>query len=461
MKISDELTLAVRNLVRRPGRTALTVVGVVVGTCAVVLMISMGLAQSAAQDEMIAQWADLTKITVYRSGTTAIDDTTRETISQMEHVVACTPEVSGLDNAVIHAGRNDRYQGMTYDLYAYTADSLPLMGYELLSGGWLPAESTATEKGGKIAVLVGQNAAYQFEDTHRSQNSPKRRRWMTDDQGNPQDPFFDITKEKLTLTLSDGQENSANTRSWELVVVGVVKEDYAKGYWTSGGLVMRLEDYQMLQRVQRKLVKDTSKHTTEYNNLILKTDDVNNVESVEAAIQEMGFGSYSSASERENMRKQTLRGQLMLAGLAAVSLLVAALNIANTMTMAIYERTREIGVMKVLGCEIADIRTMFLIESGAIGFVGGVAGSVLGLGVGFVLNHLGDIMGLLGQSVDLSGLMGGGYYYMGMDSGTISLIPPWLILAALAFATCIGLLSGVAPANRAVKISALEAIRHD
>ena len=284
---------------------------------------------------------------------------------------------------------------------------------------------------------------------------------MTDDQGNPQDPFFDITKEKLTLTLSDGQENSANTRSWELVVVGVVKEDYAKGYWTSGGLVMRLEDYQMLQRVQRKLVKDTSKHTTEYNNLILKTDDVNNVESVEAAIQEMGFGSYSSASERENMRKQTLRGQLMLAGLAAVSLLVAALNIANTMTMAIYERTREIGVMKVLGCEIADIRTMFLIESGAIGFVGGVAGSVLGLGVGFVLNHLGDIMGLLGQSVDLSGLMGGGYYYMGMDSGTISLIPPWLILAALAFATCIGLLSGVAPANRAVKISALEAIRHD
>ena len=102
-----------------------------------------------------------------------------------------------------------------------------------------------------------------------------------------------------------------------------------------------------------------------------------------------------------------------------------------------------------------------LIESGAIGFVGGVAGSVLGLGVGFVLNHLGDIMGLLGQSVDLSGLMGGGYYYMGMDSGTISLIPPWLILAALAFATCIGLLSGVAPANRAVKISALEAIRHD
>ena len=162
MKISDELTLAVRNLVRRPGRTALTVVGVVVGTCAVVLMISMGLAQSAAQDEMIAQWADLTKITVYRSGTTAIDDTTRETISQMEHVVACTPEVSGLDNAVIHAGRNDRYQGMTYDLYAYTADSLPLMGYELLSGGWLPAESTATEKGGKIAVLVGQNAAYRF-----------------------------------------------------------------------------------------------------------------------------------------------------------------------------------------------------------------------------------------------------------------------------------------------------------
>ena len=69
---------------------------------------------------------------------------------------------------------------------------------------------------------------------------------------------------------------------------------------------------------------------------------------------------------------------------------------------------------------------------------------------------------MFGQGLDLSGVMGGGYYYMG-DSGSaaISIIPPWLMLAALVFATLVGLVAGILPANKAVKISALEAIRHD
>ena len=156
--------------------------------------------------------------------------------------------------------------------------------------------------------------------------------------------------------------------------------------------------------------------------------------------------------------------------------MVAALNIANTMTMAIYERTKEIGVMKVLGCRIGKIREMFLIESGTIGFIGGVVGVLLSLLLSFVLNHLSEWLVLLStalasmgiqfdaSSVNLGGLLnsagsiGGG---MGMESTQLSIIPPWLVLAALLFATIVGLLSGIAPANRAVKISALEAIRHD
>ena len=137
--------------------------------------------------------------------------------------------------------------------------------------------------------------------------------------------------------------------------------------------------------------------------------------------------------------------------------MVAAINIINTMTMAIYERTREIGVMKVLGCEIANIRTMFLMESSCIGFIGGVLGVLISLLVSLILNNLTTIMASFGQYVDLSGIMGG----YGASSSTISIIPPWLMLAALVFATLIGLISGILPANKAVKISALEAIRHD
>ena len=78
-----------------------------------------------------------------------------------------------------------------------------------------------------------------------------------------------------------------------------------------------------------------------------------------------------------------------------------------------------------------------------------------------VLNNISTILAVLGQDggIDLSGMMGG--MYMGAGSTTISVIPPWLVLGALVFATVVGFVAGIVPANKAVKISALEAIRHD
>ena len=159
----------------------------------------------------------------------------------------------------------------------------------------------------------------------------------------------------------------------------------------------------------------------------------------------------------QQMQESSKSLQLMLGGIGGVAMLVAAISICNTMLMSIYERTREIGVMKVLGCELGNIRTMFLLESSTIGFIGGLIGLIISLIASFVLNHL----SVLGQGFDLSGIMGGGYYMGGDGSAAISIIPPWLMLAALVFATLVGLVAGILPANKAVKISALEAIRHD
>ena len=65
----------------------------------------------------------------------------------------------------------------------------------------------------------------------------------------------------------------------------------------------------------------------------------------------------------------------MLGGLGAISLLVAAIGITNTMIMSISERTKEIGIMKALGCYVRDIRAMFLMEAGSIGLLGGAGGA--------------------------------------------------------------------------------------
>ena len=117
MKIYDLLRMSLNNLRRRKGRTALTVIGVVVGTCAIVVMISLGLAISAQNEEMLASWGDLTKIQIYNYGgdpngneVPKLDDEMITSLRSMEHVVAATPYYQPQNiGGNITAGKNDQY----------------------------------------------------------------------------------------------------------------------------------------------------------------------------------------------------------------------------------------------------------------------------------------------------------------------------------------------------------------
>ena len=466
MKISDEISLSARNLLRRKGRTALTLVGVVIGTCMVVLMISLGIAQTKTNEEMLQSWGDLTQVQIYGYGMMMgsdgkplyLDDAAIANIKQIPHVAAATPyaQANNLEGEIT-AGRNGRYTSDIYNLIGIDPTALEPMGFALQSGSW-PTNTPASEKATKLQVLVGSSTGYNFQDSRKSYNSPKRYRYegQTDANGKELPPFVDIDKDKMTLTIKTGEGSTEKSRSWELEIVGVLEPDGAKGYWTQSGIVLRIQDMKMLQKIYNDMTK-IKEESKSYDQVYVKVDDLSNVTDVETAIHDLGFtNTYSMNQQREEMQKQVMNSQMIFGGIAAVSLLVAAINIINTMTMAIYERTREIGVMKVLGCELGNIRTMFLLESSTIGFIGGLIGVGISLIASFVLNNLST----LGQGLDLSGLMGGGYY-MGGGGGTISIIPPWLMLAALVFATLVGLVAGILPANKAVKISALEAIRHE
>lgn len=472
MKISDLLSLSLRNLGRRKGRTALTVVGIVLGTCLIVVLISLGIAQNENYDKMLAEWGDLTQIQVWgwnlnqSSDPMALklDDAGVAAIKTLDHVVAATPYVNPNFGGSITAGRNGRYEADTYNITAVDPEAMEPMGFALTDGEWL--SSTMSTGKDKIPVLVCEYTGYNFEDSRRSYDSPKRRRWQgdTDAMGNPIPPFVDVSRDTMTLTVSDGEENP-KTKSWELEVVGTLEENTAKGWWTQNGIVMRISDLRMVESAYKDLINDRSVPRNTYDEVYLQVDDMNNVDGVTEALGELGFtDTYSISDQREAMQAQVVRNQLMLGGIAFISLLVAALNIANTMTMAIYERTREIGIMKVLGCELNSIRGQFLFESGTLGFMGGLIGCTIGLGISFLLNNLTNILMWVqmtfGQSFDMYTILGESAYYMD-ESNTLSVVPWWLLAVALAFATVIGLVFGLIPANRAAKISALEAIRHD
>jgi putative ABC transport system permease protein len=185
-----------------------------------------------------------------------------------------------------------------------------------------------------------------------------------------------------------------------------------------------------------------------YSEVLVKVDDRDTVLGVQNAIREIGFESFSSQTILQGLNQVFILIQAVLGGVGGVALVVAAVGIANTMTMAIYERTREIGIMKALGATNRDVLQIFLAEAGAIGFLGGFLGVSLGYLAGVVIDFLVRNLVLARQGPPPEG----GFPH-------IVVTPAWLMAFALVFSAIIGLLSGVYPALRAASMKPLRALR--
>jgi ABC-type antimicrobial peptide transport system permease subunit len=297
-------------------------------------------------------------------------------------------------------------------------------------------------------MICGPRFVYDFQDTKkRGQNS-----WV-DWWAEPRpDPFFQPLEQdvyNLVVDFYDPNSTEPKRTAFEAQMVGVIAagdEDYEK----QSSAFISIDDMKALQaKFERDNgIRKDRDAVEQYDNVKVKVEDVELVSEVQTQIEALGFYCDSMQQWRDQLQESTQQIQLILAVLGGVSLFVAAISITNTMIMSVYERTREIGVMKVLGCLVGNIRTVFLMEAGLIGFLGGVIGNLFSFLLSFLLNPFGGSLGaMLG---------------IGLQEGSaISVIPLWLILLGLAFATSIGLVSGFYPANRAVKISALEAIRQE
>jgi ABC-type antimicrobial peptide transport system permease subunit len=182
-----------------------------------------------------------------------------------------------------------------------------------------------------------------------------------------------------------------------------------------------------------------------YSMITVKVNRAQDTEAVEKKIKEMGFGAFSIADLLESQKKAFILLDLLLGLVGSIALTVASLGIVNTMVMSILERTREIGVMKAIGGGDDDVRRIFLIEASLIGLMGGVFGIVLGWAVGRVINA-------------------GANYYLstqGVPAANLFLIPWWLTAGAIAFALVVSLLAGSFPAMRAARLDPIQALRHD
>ncbi len=452
MKTGDLIIVCLQNLSRHKARTFLTVLGVVIGCCSVVIMISIGIGMKEAQEKALAQMGDLTIIQVYPSGKgSGAQKLNKKAVSQMKGlpgVEAVTPRMVA-ENVpmVIYGGRDRRYRTSYATVVGIDLQTAETMGYRLMEGKWQPEK--------KDRIYAGQNLAYAFEDTRRPEgrNTVDMYGGEWDGNGMPvmPPPYFDIMKTPLIMELESGKDDGKKVTQ-ALTAGGRLKEDYGKGEETSMGMVMGLETFQSLLDQQSRLAGKKRDSREGYQGALVKVKDIRDVAGTEQEIRKMGFRTSSMESIRKPMEQEARQKQMMLGGLGTISLFVAALGITNTMIMSISERTREIGVMKSLGCFVKDVRKIFLMEAGFIGLMGGIAGTVFSFAISAVMNLVSA--GSPDSSMDM--MMGAGEV-----SSRLSIIPWWLALFAVLFSVAIGVGAGYYPADKAVRIPALEAIKHD
>lgn len=440
----DTVLMCIKNLLRRKVRTALTVSGVIIGTCAITVMISLGIGMQKTLEETLAQLGDLTIINIYNYGTSTdqpLNDEMLDTIRLQDGVVAVTPVYN------TYASRWGNYTfsngKYTYDgqIVGVDFDALRSMGYTFMEGDFPTGEN-----GYEGLFVIGQDSLYSYTDKKGNYFQQ-----TTNADGTPADPPVDVMNDKLTLTINKSDEsNSKKQPSFKITCTGILTSDYQRNPSTYG-VFMDIHYVKSLEKEYNKYngIKEDKNKVEAYDNVVVKVESMDDVQRVEDFIKSYGYNTNSMESVRKPIQDQANQQQMILGSLGAISLFVAALSITNTMVMSVYERTREIGVMKVLGCSLSDIRGVFLMEAGAIGFSGGVIGVGISYIISFIINHYG---GMGGES--------GGM--MGMTSiGGSSIIPFWLAIGSILFATLVGLLSGFSPANRAVKISALSAIKQE
>lgn len=434
MSISDMLSMAFLNLWRRKMRAFLTVLGMVIGVASIVVMVSLGIGIRQATIDSFAGTGSLTTISV--SSYSWVDNgsgggTSRQTELNKKSVSAFK-KIEGVQSVMPLVTAYGMLKSGSYatdvSILGVTKEDAAEFGIEL-SEGELPGKSG----GSTYEMVLGSWVLNSFYDANTY-------RQAVDSQGNPK--VTSSSRMQLTfdyrniyqsqIDLSDSDDTAQPLGSYyKIKVTGTMSDDNNDfSYYC----LMDMDQLVKLAKANKDYISfDNSK----YDTVLVKCKGIDDVKTVKTAIENMGYGTYSLQDAVEMAEESTKNVQYLLGAIGGVALLVAAIGIMNTMMMSIFERTKEIGIIKVLGCRIDNIAGLFLTESAYIGLFGGALGLGLSYGIGAILN----------QFLASSGLR--------------SIIPAYLAFGAVGFSIIVALAAGMYPAVRAMKLSPLAAIRNE
>ena len=447
MKPRDLTDLALRNLREAILRNTLTTLGVAVGVASLVAMLSLGVGLQQLASKRLSQSGLFDTIVVTPKNNfrglgrpqrepqsdkppRVLDDDARKEIEKLANVIEVYPQVRFFTEvrfndkpfATVVAGMPDSsrnsgsFDGMQGSFFSSPTANEAILQIEF-----------AKDLSDKPASLVGQDLVLRYAER----------------QALPAD----------NPATSDGSGGgfSVVPRELRLKIVGIVETEPAQGYGGYGNarLLMPLQTAATLRAAQvndlRDIVRDSAANKTTYPSLSVRAKSPSQVEAIETSIKNMGFAAFSLLDASKSLRTFFSVFDSLLGIFGSLALAVSTLGIVNTLVMAILERRREIGVLKALGATDSDVKKLFFVEAGVMGFFGGIFGVLFGW--------------LLGRAITI----GTNLYLKRQNLNPIELsaVTWWLILAALVFGVLVSLAAGLYPASRAAKLNPVDALRYE
>lgn len=430
--------LAIGNLNRARARLAMTAGGVLVGTTAVILLIALTAGLQQAAEASIGSNSQLLELDVspnynfrprdQEEQPTEIKQLTVEEVNKFWTIpgIAVVIPITNLQSGEINAGKYTGYaaiQGIDPKL-------LPYMGITAQQG------SLTLESG---QVLLGARVGDYFYD-------PKGT-------GDQQNVKVDLYTTPFKLKLYQYTATTPTQRNISPKPAGVLAENDR----FSNSMLMPIQDVLSYNQWITGIKIDPKKFF--YDQVIVRAKSRETVTSISEAIRKLGFQSGGMGEYISQLNSFFDAMRLILGGVGGIALLVAAFGVANTMTMAILERTREIGLMKAIGATDRDVLTVFLIEAGLVGMAGGASG----VGLSYFLQQL--INNALASAGSPDPSQPSIANFLPFDTskigGQLFVIKPELAIFALILATAVGLGAGLYPALRAARLPPVIALKSE